>query len=43
MKAGQANAKVVGMATADGGQTWDCTAANTITTVDIKWLPQACK
>ena len=43
MKAGQANTKVVGMATADGGQTWDCTAANTITTVDIKWLPQACK
>jgi type IV pilus assembly protein PilA len=42
MKAGQAINKLVHFKTADGGQTWDCTSTAG-TTVDIKWLPQACK
>jgi type IV pilus assembly protein PilA len=43
MSAGQAKDLLVGLKTTDGGQTWDCTKANGVTTVDIKWLPQACK
>jgi type IV pilus assembly protein PilA len=43
MQSGQANSKIVGLATTDGGQTWNCSSGNGVTTVDAKWLPQACK
>ncbi|WP_423680945.1 pilin [Undibacterium sp. WLHG33] len=43
MSAGQAKDKLVKFKTTDGGQTWSCTSAGAGTTVDIKWLPQACK
>lgn len=42
MKSGQANSKKVVLKTTDGGQTWACNSTAG-TTVDIKWLPQACK
>lgn len=42
MSKGQADTKKVTFKTQDGGKTWDCTAT-VGTTIDIKWLPQACK
>jgi type IV pilus assembly protein PilA len=43
MQSGQAINKVVGLTTEDGGKNWDCSSGNGVTTVDAKWLPQACK
>ncbi len=43
VQSGQAKNKVVGLATTNGGQSWDCSSGNGVTTVDTKWLPQACK
>ncbi|MBC3936041.1 pilin [Undibacterium rugosum] len=43
MQAGQASSEIVGLATTNGGQTWNCSSGNGVTTVDKKWLPQACK
>jgi type IV pilus assembly protein PilA len=40
---GQAKNLVLGLKTENGGQTWDCAATNGVTTVTLKWLPQACK
>lgn len=41
MTSGKASGSNLAYVTADGGATWDCTTSST--TIDKKYLPQACK
>ncbi|AOH36173.1 pilin [Luteimonas sp. JM171] len=41
MTDGRADTQILNFATTDGGATWECGATGT--TIESKWLPQACR